>query len=194
MTREAYTKHKEVIEWWSKGRDKEVWARDTNGSWFLTDGDVWFESYDYVQNDKYSEFRKAEIENEDLEFLDTVDNSWTPYHTRVGFGDHTGGYRTKPEEPKFGIGDWVSLKGKQSFFIATKDWLDMVNGDFSYELWKPVQGKFCVMYNRGMVSPFYVVVRFNKLSQERYYSEYGENFTNVAPIEFIQTLKGLHED
>jgi len=105
-------------------------------------------------------------------------------------------------KPKFEVGDWVTdtTHNKVGIFQESKvngnklvDFGDSYreSGDKVLELWKPTQGEFCVMYNTGTVSKFYTVVRYNYFSEivERHYSEYGVQYTNVAPIEFLQTIK-----
>ena len=112
MNKELIKKYKEEFDYWLNGGSLEYkvfnygWAVSNNVTfnWELP------ENIEHIViRDEYVEFRKALAEGKKIEFLDNVDNSWTPFDDRVGFGNHIREYRIKPEEPKFKKGDWVII-------------------------------------------------------------------------------------
>jgi len=170
------------------------WEENTTDYWSLPYTDL-----QVVINDKYVEFRKALAEgkviqvdkamfyDEDFDGLDSDGSYWIDIATsQPTFGLQPHCYRIKPAEPKFRLGDWITN-------IETNETYQAVEEDLEYEctLWEPVHDKFCVMYNTDTVSQFYIVVRYNYYNEivKKHYSEYGVHYTNVAPIEFLQTIK-----
>ena len=102
MSKEVIKKYKaEFDHWLDEGSILCRSKANLQESWNEIKEPLWLDIYLYIINDEYVEFRKAFADGKKIEFLDTVDYSWTTWEPSVGFGSHTGGYRIKPDEPKF---------------------------------------------------------------------------------------------
>ena len=67
MTKEAAIKHKAVISWWLKNLDRGVW-RKSEELWELECNPIFDEGHEYVINDEYAKYRKAEVDGFVIEY------------------------------------------------------------------------------------------------------------------------------
>ena len=60
-------------------------------------------------------------------------------------------YRTKPEEPKFKVGDWVrDLRDNRVFQINSVNFnLKLSTKNTVYVHWQPKKGEYCWFWNKG---------------------------------------------
>lgn len=183
MTIEQVEKHREVIKWFIDNPTKGVWRKDTPNDWYIDNTPTWYEDYTYVQNDKYAKFRKALVDDKivqldnQFEYDDSKLKSWIKVDK---ISDHipVAHYRVKPDE--FKVGDWVREKSS-SFVIQAYE--DMISKNF--EVWKPKENELCVFWNSD--NDYAVRQARNSHSAQ---DEYCIEWENIAPLEFIETLKG----
>ena len=97
MTREAYKKHKEAIEWfYAQPEGTKIWCKKAKTDWFLVSCPTWDEENTYVINDKYAELRKAIADGKIIQYFS--DGWYDLYRDYNGYfvGDITR-YKIKPE-------------------------------------------------------------------------------------------------
>ena len=89
----------------------------------------------------------------------------------------TENYRTKPEEPKFKIGDWVrDLRDNSVFQINSVNFnlnLSITNGVYIH--WQPKPGEWCWFLNKGRIP---VISQFHSLEIEGN-RKYSATFPNT---------------
>ena len=125
MTREAYKKHKDVMEWFYSQPEQEtsILVRDKeNDSWYAINNPSFAEKYDYLINDEYVELRKAIYEGKSIEFLDMHTNKWCESITQNPnciFVHEVKRYRVKKEieYPVYRKNDFMIVK-----FINERDY------------------------------------------------------------------------
>ena len=131
---------------WSSCQSEDIWRiPDKNISKVLI-----------VIDDEYVEFRKALAEGKTLQYnfgnfgTDKKDfpDSWKDLDLSIGIlADRAcpENYRTKPEEPKFKVGDWVrDLRDNSVFQINSVNFnlnLSITNGVYIH--WQPKKGEWC---------------------------------------------------
>jgi hypothetical protein len=106
-------------------------------------------------------------------------------------------YRIKPEEPNFKEGDWVYLKHKlgivelRQYKKEMKDWINV----YSITPWKPKHGEFYIFWDNNMEE--YLIAKYESHHEkgsfclnEMEFEYTDEYWNNIAPLEFIDTLKG----
>ena len=114
-------------------------------------------------------------------------------------------YRIKPDEPdesEFKVGDWVVIKPTGRIKLITvrdschKDRLyDDISGNFfsfkGIELWKPQYEEICVFWNDNKYYMEYYIGRYDTECSDDLRQAYfnKDEWDNVAPLEFINTLK-----
>ena len=236
MNKELIKQYKTEFDYWLNGG--KLLAR--RGISDPNDGDyaytIWYEigqegwdidkvfnyslEYDKVQiiiDDEYIEFRKALAENKTVEVFfpaqyNNGKDEWADCKniSHFHFSGKVSDYRIKPEEPKFKVGDWVTINNSKpkQFYRFTKD-LPEWNKTLNYEniellnrgkfhipnfdrsivkLWEPKPNEWCVFWETDVTT--YTVARFHSRSKRgAYITVYGHDFYNIAPLEFIQTLK-----
>lgn len=214
MNKEVIKANREAFDYWLLGG--YIWAKGTlmANTWVRSkDEEHWNckQIGDHpifiVQDDAYSEFRKALADGKIIEVRDNNCNQYTDVFSPVLFNLPVERYRVKPDEPKFKVGDWVRhtnsnnigmVETKPSYetFPNCENWRITVNGccydEESFELWKPQPGEWCVLWNDEAKS--YRVGKFKMIGygsgrEGSYKDEQGNYFNNIAPLEFIQTLK-----
>lgn len=118
-------------------------------------------------------------------------------------------YRTKPEEPKFKVGDWVVNKTSKQRIIkkVTSTYSDSVTvGDTEaginvmlindLELWKPEKGEYCWFWNKGTTITILELLEIMDDGNRKYfaampniphslggYYQYCEPFLGTLPTE-----------
>lgn len=152
MTKKQVDIHGEIIQWFCDNADKGVWLRSLNGGWVLTYSPLWTTECKYVQNDEYTELRKAKVDGK-LQWkwkhfkpaTKEKDTEWkqVPYSETFAFyGEYD--YRIKPDEPKVKVGDWVRhYQGRIK--KATED--DIKYSSMYFELWIPQEGDVVILFN-----------------------------------------------
>ena len=190
MSKEVIKKYKaEFDHWLDEGSILCRSKANLQESWNEIKEPLWLDIYLYIINDEYVEFRKAFADGKKIEFLDTVDYSWTTWEPSVGFGSHTGGYCIKPDEPNeptFKVGDWVvydnqpeyeigqwNLKFEQSYILS--------DSKECYELWKPQPNEWCWFWDNN--DSHRLLARYENAldSDGKHYYGYCEPFIGTLP-------------
>ena len=138
------TYFKEFEHWLNGGK---LLAKHDNKGWINYYGeDIWTHSAEtlIVIDDEYSMFRKALIEEENIEVLQQNTERWVNIDTIIK-SIKPELYRIKPKEPKFKVGDWVIHNGKYKRVTKAVDgYIDSLDNEVavimkeeSLELWKP---------------------------------------------------------
>ena len=161
MNKELIKKHKAEFDHWLNGG--KLLAKHNNKGWINYYGeDIWTHSAEtlIVIDDEYSMFRKALIEGESIEVLQTNTERWVNIGTIIE-SIKPELYRikpNKPEEPKFKVGDWVrnrineigqilqeDYKGKGLYKISNTHALKCEVGTSAKDLtiWVPKKGDWC---------------------------------------------------
>jgi len=195
MTREQVEKHGEVIKWFVDNPDKGVYELTSIG-WKLTYEPNFYPADKYVQNDRYAEFRKALVDGKTIQVNDF--GEWKDLKVNIieeiqcrSIED----YRIKPDEPEIKIGDWVkdiSPENSGIHQITTEAQLEQAKSDSAYELWEPKDGELCVFWddNDGERFDYWVINTLYRACKDKYYQDAnGNKWDNVAPLEFVETLK-----
>ena len=126
-----------------------------------------------IINDEFVEIRKALAEGKTVQYnfgnygINRKDfpDSWKDLDQSIGIlADRAcpENYRTKPEEPKFKVGDWVVNKTSKQRIIKKitsiySDTVTVGNTEVGInvmlindlELWKPEKGEYCWFWNKG---------------------------------------------
>ena len=186
MTKEQVEKRGEVIKWWLDNPDKGVYTRDSTGCWYIEYTPDFLPNSDYTQNDEYAEFRKALAEGKKVQVKDCeyywVDGVVCRPTQKFEGPIHI--YRIK--EPKLKVGDWV-------IEASTGELKQVVCGpnERVSNKWTPKKNEWCVFWYNDFYGnrPFYTVTRYLNKEDERYFDVDGIAFDNIAPLEFINTLK-----
>jgi len=209
MTIEQVEKHKEVIKWFVDNPTKGVWKKKTPYSeWHIDNTPNWCKDYFYVQNDKYAEFRKALVDGKELQYTEDDGKTWSTHYRKLDTWFNTKNIRIKPEEPEFKVGDWVQRKGYSIIIQINAIDATYVHSSTSehyridnVELWKPKYTELCVFWDNNCNE--YYIGRYGALcfketfgdefdNHYRYLQQKGD-WDNIAPLEFVQTLKAKHE-
>lgn len=144
MTKEQVQKHGEVIKWFCDNPEKGVWCQSEEGfPWYLIHTPTFDTHYKYVQNDEYTELRKAKVDGK-LQWkwkhfnpaTKEKDTEWkqVPYSETFAFhGEYN--YRIKPDEPELKVGDWVRDKVNCKIVKLGKHF-----HEGGIELWTPQEG------------------------------------------------------
>jgi hypothetical protein len=190
MTKEQIKTHREVIKWWIDNPDKGVWYKNSLNEWIRLTEPEFSEYFIYLQNDEYAEFRKALVDGKIVQHnlhSDCAPKYRDVYETvnKIIKSVPASCYRIKPEEPEFKVGDWIIDKSSGFIIQAYEDMLVK-----NFKKWKPTKGEFCVFYDDS--DEFYGVGRFiaKNIVNEKYSCEtISGEWSNVAPLEFVGTLK-----
>lgn len=199
MNKELIKQYKAEFEHWLDGGTLQcIFHDDTKPSWEVCTDDELNRIFgnneanlevSIVINDAYAELRKAITEGKIVqyrswEYLNLVE-LWKDINPANISQHHISALRIKPDEPKFKVGDWC---------IDTRDnkLKQVLNPEAPvvcvyYELWQPQPNEWCVFWKSKTA---YTIAKFqSRLSCGAYVTEYGHEFYNIAPLEFIQTLK-----
>jgi len=188
MTFKQVSKHSKVIKWFCDNPDKGVWRKDFHtGAWHFCRQPEFNYKDTYVQNDECVEFRKALADGNKVRMPEDNGKTWFTHCDKLDSWYNIENIRIKPEEPEFKVGDWV--REKSSGFII-QAYENMISKNF--ELWKPKKDEWCVFwdYEEKLKSGVLMVDLFKSKSTMGYISKNViRPFKNIAPLEFIQTLK-----
>lgn len=194
MTKEQAIKHGKVIRWWIKNPDYGTWWNGAS-DWKLTVKPDFNLNCYYVQNDEYADFRMALADGEKLQFK-TNDNDETEWkdlnelEPTDEFDDKLK-YRIKSDEQKFKIGDWYwdhhVLKNLQINELN----IDNINNS-EFKKWKPKDKELCVFWNVDEYCVEYHIGYYGEECSADLEQDYfnKDDWDNIAPFEFINTLKG----
>ena len=190
MHKELIKKYKAEFNHWLN--DGKLQAKFNGNSWIEAPKDIF--AFNYVANfilvidDEFVEFRKALAEGKTVQYnfgnfgtnKKDFPNTWKDLDLSVGIlADRAcpENYRTKPEEPKFKIGDWVrDLRDNRVFQINSVNFnlnLSITNGVYIH--WEPKPGELVIFKDKNSIIS---IIKYN-----------GE--TNVYP--FIGEITWLHK-
>ena len=204
MTQKQAIKHKEVIKWWLDNLDKGVWLKDIDSGWLLI---TTLPSFDinniYVQNDEYTEYRKALADRKIIQYCSNLTQGQVDLHSiySTGVFQSQCKYRIKPSELDFKIGDWVIYEDSSILQIESIEILvhkignDVIFQNKGLKLplkyakkWKPQKDEWCVFWNEYNES--YNIAKFEEKTEfSQYSTKNNVVFRNVFPLEFIDILK-----
>ena len=156
-----------------------------------------------VIDDVYLPYRKALAEGRHIQFFNTKErlyDSSKPLHTwqdtdTIRAHGRPSDYRIKPEEPRFKVGDWITVNGPAGTFIEC---ISGINDD-TYVLsgtnicyksqatkWEPKEGDLCVVWDNDDIDCA-VIIKFDYIDASGKYScshTWWDNcmpFTGVLP-------------
>ena len=200
MNKVQIDQHKEAMKWFIDNPDKGVWVKSKKPhatiDWKIYKNPAFIESWNYIQNDEYAEYRKAAKDGVQLQvntlydvdkpaWMDTSNENtshadffkvWKPELIRI-----------KPKEHEFDVGDWVRNLSFNSIYQAVEE--DLVPMD-KIELWKPTPRHWCVFWDGNFdSSPNYQVAMYQKQEGVYHLAYSGKIWNRVAPMEILQTLK-----
>ena len=197
MDIEQIKKHGEVIKWFVDNPEKGVWAKHPKeqNKWILTYRPNWYTSGMYVQNDKYTKFRKAQTDGKTIEYQYGLNSpsgvEWRELLAPCHFEVYKN-YRIKPEEPEFKPGDWVINTTQKTPIPHQFPNIPITHLCSHIKLWKPQVGEWCVFwdYDEELSTGALTIDLFKEQSSTGYVSEnISGTFKHIAPLESIQTLK-----
>ena len=150
MNKDLIKKYKAEFDHWLNGG--QLLAKHDNKGWINYYGeDIWTHSAEtlIVIDDEYSMFRKALIEEENIEVLQQNTERWVNINTIIK-SIKPELYRIKPKEPKFKVGDWVIHNGKYKRVTKTiNGYIDSLDNEVavimkeeSLELWEPKEEEY----------------------------------------------------
>lgn len=180
-----------------KGNEIYQWSLPSNGKDdccgpFLTVNDM-TEYKAIIICDDYIEFRKALAEGKTIQYqsIEVLEfgrelEVWKDINPANIAQYHISLLRIKPDRAQLKVGDWC---------LDTRDnqLKQIVNPESPvvcayYKLWQPQPNEWCVFWETDVTT--YTVARFHSRSKRgAYITVYGHDFYNIAPLEFIQTLK-----
>lgn len=176
MNKEIIKKYKEAFNYWLDGG--KVWLKWSNihgSKWELENYYDWKEAdscmggeiVSVIQNDKYAELRKAQVDGKTLQVNVNYNKSypvWEERDIKIIVNKYTPEIaRIKPDEPTFKVGDWVRNKDSnilskllkesdydKGYFKTTNDstkgYLTQITSN-TFELWEPQPGEWCWFWN-----------------------------------------------
>ena len=183
MDLEQFEKHGECIKWFCDNADKGVWTTGTKSKWYITHIPEWSITQPYVPNDEYAEFRKAQADGKVIQFKSKTVCSLVDAQKGHTFGNADvlkDSYCIKPDEPKFKVGDWIREQSGEIWQLGHTV-IDGSHVDTYCELWRPQEGEWVCYKEIGSHVTQYTV---------RQYEDWMEDIDSLAPLEFMNTLKG----
>jgi len=197
MTKEQVEKHGEVIKWFVDNPDKGVWTKRFNSDdddWTLIAEPSWLTNWQYIQNDEKAELRKQVADGAILQYYDN--GKWKDAtHISATFSEcKLENLRIKPQ---FKVGSWVVNIKYKIIFQATKEWvIKRPNGnthftgkDEDFISWEPKKDELCIFWNNHTPNE-YIIAHYTHVVNITDASMYSKAYwDNVAPLEFIKTLK-----
>jgi len=214
MNKAIITKYKAEFDWWLNDGQLLVRSETSYNKWMKTVKHyAWSDSNaDIIIDDKYVELRKAHADGKTIQLNDG--SKYCPiwnkvYLTQTPIETYPVElYRIKPE-PDFNIGDWITTVARRDgetlrvlAQVTGSDSCKIVKGiPFnSYtsslgfaEAWKPERNEWCIFWNDDdeqsyHISQFHIIAK-SSIRPDEYKDMQSNYFTNIAPLEFAQTLK-----
>ena len=212
MNKEVIKRYKDVFDYWLAGG--LIWVKITGANfslrpWKLIENPMFEEHAVYIQDDKYSDLRKAQADGKVIKYRYTQAERHKWYKADVN--DFTSAYecdreyRIKPDEPTFKAGDWVrNIKYKtdawsNGLFKADKEWAEerpegntvKTGNDRDFELWKPQPNEWCWFWDtKYPIKDEARLMRFKSMGKDngpnRYVTSQHEPFEHCEP--FMGTL------
>ena len=168
----------------------------TGKEWLTYSGvELWTASNDLkiIIDDQYVEFRKALAEGKIIE-----ERYYTPTDH---WGKHLSGFaispkmlRIKPEEPKFKIGDWITVNGPTGTFTEcisgiADDTYTLSRTNICYKSqaskWEPKEGEVCLFWNNdsntAVIAKLRYIVSTGTYRTEHSYWDNCMPFTGALP-------------
>ena len=201
------TYFKEFDHWLNGGK---LLAKHDNKGWINYYGeDIWTHSAEtlIVIDDEYSMFRKALIEGESIEVLQSNTERWVNIGTIIE-SIKPELYRIKPNKPKFKKGDWVIHNGVVKRVTKAIDgYIDSLDNEVavimkeeSLELWEPEDEEY-FWYKNDLVK-FHETKKNLKLllesargrtyyPAEKNFEDYCEPFIGKLPSNLKQDSKNI---
>ena len=201
------TYFKEFDHWLNGGK---LLAKHDNKGWINYYGeDIWTHSAEtlIVIDDEYSMFRKALIEGESIEVLQSNTERWVNIGTIIE-SIKPELYRIKPNKPKFKTGDWVIHNGVAKRVTKAVDgYIDSLDNEVavimkeeSLELWEPEDGKY-FWYKNDLVRFHETQANLGLLLEsargcsyypaEKNFEDYCEPFIGKLPSNLKQDSKNI---
>ena len=220
MNKELIIKYNEEFNHWIEGGTLQcIFHNDTEPSWEVCTEDELNHIFgnneadlevSIVINDAYAELRKAIAEGKTIQYqsIEVLEfggerEVWKDINPANISEYHIPLLRIKPYEPQFKIGDWIETNKsiciiKQVINVSENCDTLTIGNEYvginvvlkaDIKLWQPQPNEWCVFWATNVTS--YTVARFHSRSKRgAYITVYGHDFFNIAPLEFIQTLKG----
>ena len=187
MTPQEAVKFKEQIAYFIEHPEDGMLYR-VEDSWDETKYPKWLIDNEYVIPDKYQEFRMALTDGKEIQFYDKYyedDLSKQKWYSinKINKFIELKYYRTKPEEPKLNIGDWINIVRNNGVIFSTRKF-NHQDSEFSppngyiYKLWKPKPGEWVACSDDKFK---YTIKKFEYQDTAR--------FIKVEPLEAIALLK-----
>ena len=207
MNKELIIKYNEEFNHWIEGGTLQcIFHNDTKPYWEVCTDDELNRIFgnnganleiSIVINDAYAELRKAIAEGKIVQYrtIEVLEfggerEVWRDINPANISQYHISVLRIKSDGTQLKVGDWC---------LDTRDnqLKQVVNPESPvicayYTLWQPQPNEWCVFWETDVTA--YTVARFHSRSKRgAYVTNYGHEFYNIAPLEFIQTLKDSHE-
>lgn len=200
-------KHGNVIKWYCDNPHKSVWVRILNTrAWQQTYTPTFEEFETIVQDDKYADLRKAQVDGKTIQFYNTRNGMYDSrlateqWHDTISICNtgRVSHHRIKPNEPEFKVGDWVIIN---AYGDVNKYFKLSMSSDIEYclstlkhygidsiKLWEPKKGEECIFWDIQGVK---LIGKFNGMGYSKRYKclEAKEAYQYIAPLEFAQTLR-----
>jgi len=204
MTKEQIELHGDVMKWFLSNPDEGVFKKlDLPNAEWLHEIEPEFNVHtQYVQNDEYAEFRKALVDGKAVQLIfkkGYKDEHYKRINTEDGFLYRAEYYRIKPEEPTFQVGDWVVYSSENRKLLVSDVQSSIDNAHCISEYgaesnrnitkWEPEEGEWCVFWDDDWMNEedeSYILGRYENHTKPK---GFDESYDNVAPLEFLQTLK-----
>ena len=208
MNKELIKKYKAEFDHWLNGG--KLLAKHDNKGWINYYGeDIWTHSAEtlIVIDDEYSMFRKALIEGESIEVLQSNTERWVNIGTIIE-SIKPELYRIKPNKPKFKVGDWVIHNGVVKRVTKAVDgYIDSLDNEVavimkeeSLELWEPEDEKY-FWYKNDLVRFHKTQANLGLLLEsargcsyypaEKNFEDYCEPFIGKLPSNLKQDSKNI---
>jgi len=203
MDKNLINKYKlEFDHWLAGGKLLLKWADEDPDCWVREDdvvsNSLWIHPILNIKhviiNDEYVEFRKALAEGKTVQIrsyivapppvdpIEEVHYTWKDYTKAIDTSFGIENYRTKPNEPKFKIGDWVVISENPTTPFQINNvalnygpaWFERIS------FWEPKEGELCYFWDSG--SAVALVAPYKESSTNLHTTVYGQKFNVMQPF------------
>ncbi len=192
MIIEQVRKHKDTIKWFCDNPELGVWIRPAgNLSWILIYNPAFNLDTEYLENDSYIIYRKAQVEGKTIQF-EECDGVWRDEILKSVPCGALRHYRVKPPE-EIPIGALVRNVETGKIIRA----ISQMRENDSWKIWHPKRNEWCVFYERALGVPntedLFRIAKF-KLTHEigkvngLHEDIFGNRHMYVAPVEALDML------